>query len=46
MTARTRCGWIKAMECGELLFGNWYPLKLKGAVYKIQQFYMYVKHGA
>ena len=32
VTARTRCGWVKLRECGELLYGR-FPLKLKGAVY-------------
>ena len=30
-TARTRCGWVKFRECGELLYGRRFPLKLKGA---------------
>ena len=34
VTARTRCGWVKFMECGELLYGRRFPLRLKGAVYK------------
>ena len=34
MTARTRCRWVKVMECGELLYGRRFPLRLKGAVYK------------
>ena len=34
VTARTRCGWAKPMECGELLYGRRLPLKLKGAVHK------------
>ena len=33
MTARTRRGWVKLRECGELLYGR-FPLKLKGAVYR------------
>ena len=33
VTARTRCGWVKLRECGELLYGRRFPLKLKGAVY-------------
>ena len=33
VTARTRCGWAKLMECSDLLYGR-FPLKLKGAVYK------------
>ena len=35
VAARTRCGWVKLRECGELLYGRMFPLKLKGAVYKI-----------
>ena len=35
MTASTRCGWVKRRECGELLYGKRFPLKLKGAVYKL-----------
>ena len=34
VTARTICGWVKSMECGELLCGRRFPLKLKGAVHK------------
>ena len=34
MTVRTRCGWVKFRECGELLYGRRFPLKLKGPVYK------------
>ena len=34
MTARTRCGWVKHMECGELLYGRRFPLKLIKAVYR------------
>ena len=33
-TARTRCGWIKCRECGELLHGRKFSLKQKWAVYK------------
>ena len=33
VTARTRCGWVKFRECGELLHGRRSPLKLKVAVY-------------
>ena len=33
-TVRTRCGWVKARECGELLHGRRFPLKTKGAAYK------------
>ena len=32
VTARTRCGWATLWECGELLYGRRYPLKLNGAV--------------
>ena len=32
VTARTRCGWVKFRECGELLYGRRFPLRLKGAV--------------
>ena len=31
VTARTRCGWVKYGECGELLYGR-FPLWLKGVV--------------
>ena len=34
MAARTRCGCVNFMECGELLYGRRFPLGLKGAVYK------------
>ena len=34
MTDRTWCGWVKFWECGELLCGRIFPLKLKGAVYR------------
>ena len=33
VTARTRCGLDKFRECGELLYGRRFPLKLKGAIY-------------
>ena len=33
VTARTRCGLIKFRECGELLYGRVFLLRLKGAVY-------------
>ena len=32
--ARTRCGWVRFRECGELQHGKKFPLKLKGAVYR------------
>ena len=34
VTTRTRRGWVKFRECGELLYGRRFPLRLKGAVYK------------
>ena len=30
----TRCRYMKFMECAELLYGNRFPLNMKGAVYK------------
>ena len=32
--ARTRCGWVKYRECGELIYGRRFPLRPKGAVYE------------
>ena len=34
VTARTRCGWVKFREFGELLYGRRFPLRLEGAVYE------------
>ena len=34
VTARTRCMLAKLRECGELLHGRRFPLKLKGAVHR------------
>ena len=34
VTVGTRYGWVKLRECGELLYGRRFPLKLKEAVYK------------
>lgn len=34
VTARARFGWVKFRECGELLCGKRFPLKMKGMVYK------------
>ena len=34
VTTRTRCVWVKLRECGELLYGRGFPLRLKGAVYE------------
>ena len=33
LTARTRIGWIKSTECGELLYGRKFSLKTKGRIY-------------
>ena len=33
MTARTRCGWVKLRECGELLYSRRFPLRLKEDVH-------------
>ena len=33
VTARTRCGWVNIRECGKMLYGRRFHLKLKGAVY-------------
>ena len=46
--ARVRIGWVRFRECGELLLGNRFPLKLKSIVYcccEDQQYCMEVKHG-
>ena len=32
--ARVRIGWVRFRECGELLLGNRFPLKMKGKVYR------------
>ena len=32
VTARTRCGWVKFRESGELLYGRRFPLKLKACL--------------
>ena len=34
VAARTRCGWVKFRESGELCCGRGFPLRLKGAVYE------------
>ena len=34
VTARARFGWMKFRECGELLLGRRFPLKMKGRVYR------------
>ena len=49
VTARTRCGWVKFRECGELLYGRRFPLKLNGLFMRDtqgQQYCIQVKHGA
>ena len=33
VTARTRIGWIKFRECGELLYGRKFLLKMKERIY-------------
>ena len=32
VTARVRIGWVRFRECGELLLGNRFPLKMKGSL--------------
>ena len=32
--ARVKIGWVKFRKCGELLLVNWFPLKMKGKVYR------------
>ena len=34
VTARARIGWAKFRECGELLYGKRFSLKMKGRVYR------------
>ena len=34
MNVRTRYGLVRLRECGELLYGKKYAIKLKGAAYK------------
>ena len=34
LTARTRIGWTKFRECGELLYGRKFSLKMKGRIYQ------------
>ena len=33
-TARVRIGWVRFRECGELLLGSRFPLKIKDEVYR------------
>ena len=35
VTARTRIGWIKFRECGELLYGRKFLLKIKKGFIKV-----------
>ena len=41
VTARVRIGWVRFRECGELLLGNRFPLRMKGKV----SYCMEVRHG-
>ena len=34
VTARVRIGWVRFRECGGLLLGNRFPLKMKGKVHR------------
>ena len=34
VTVRARCGWVKFRECGELMYGMRFPIRLKRAVYR------------
>ena len=34
VTARVRIGWVRFRECGELLLGNRFPLRMKSKVYR------------
>ena len=34
VTAKVRIGWVRFRECGELLLGNRFPLRMKGEVYR------------
>ena len=34
VTPRVRIGWVRFMECGELLLGNRFPLRMKGKVHR------------
>ena len=34
VTARTRIGWIKFRDCGELLYGRKFLVKMKGRIYQ------------
>ena len=50
VTARVRIGWVRFRECGKLLLGNRFPLKMKDKVYRcsatqVQQYCTEAKHG-
>ena len=45
VTARTRVGWKKFKECGEILFRKRFSLWMKGKTYKSYVCYTEVKHG-
>ena len=34
VTAKVRIGWVRFRECGELLLGNRFPLRMKDEVYR------------
>ena len=34
VTARIRIGWVRFRECGKLLLGNRFPLRMKGKIYR------------
>ena len=34
ITARVKIGWVRFRECGKLLLGNSFPLRMKGKVYR------------
>ena len=34
VTARSRIGWMRFRECGELLLGRRFPLRIKGKIYR------------
>ena len=48
VTAGVRIGWVRFRECGELLLGNRFPLKMKSKVYRCcvdQQYCTEVRYG-
>ena len=48
VTARTRCGWVKLRECGELRYGRRLTPKQKGCLQELckSSTSLLVKHGA